>query len=339
MKYLLAMIMSLVMIMGCGVSSASAGTLDEVRGRDVLRCGVTLGLQGFSSPDGNGNWSGLDADFCRAVASSIFGNPSKVKFVPLSATNAFAALQSGEVDVLAHVATWTMSRDTQMGLAFSVVNFYDGQGFMVRRSLNISSASQLSGASVCMNTGTTTELNVADYFRAHNMQYHIVPFQKPDEAVAAYESGRCDAYTSDKSALVAERLKMRNPGANIVLPETISQEPLGPVVRQGDWQWFNIVRWTHYAMLQAELDGVSQKNVDSMLNSDNPKIRRLLGVDGDFGRALGLDRRWAYSIVRNVGNYGETFDRDLGKDSPLKIDRGLNRLWTEGGLQYGMPIL
>jgi len=338
MKYVLVMVMSVLMIMGCGIKPASADTLDSVKGRGSVRCGVTLGLQGFSSPDKNGNWSGLDVDFCRAVASSIFGDPQKVKFVPLSTTNAFSALQSGEVDLLAHVATWTMSRDTQIGLAFSIVNFYDGQGFMVRKKLNIGSASQLSGASVCMNTGTTTELNLADYFRAHNMEYHIVPFQKPDEAVAAYEAGRCDVYTSDKSALYAERLKMSNPGENVVLPETISQEPLGPVVRQGDWQWFNIIRWTHYAMLDAELDGVNQKNVDGMLNSNNPKINRLLGKDSDFGKALGLDRRWAYYIVKNVGNYGEIYDRNLGKDSPLKLDRGLNKLWSDGGLQYGMPI-
>ena len=320
------------------VSAASAATLDDVKAKGFIQCGVSQGLPGFSNPDSAGNWSGLDVDFCRAVASAVFNDPTKVKFTPLSAKERFTALQSGEVDLLARNTTWTMSRDTQLGLNFSVVNFYDGQGFMVRKELGVKSALELDGASVCVNTGTTTELNLADYFRANNMKYKLVNFEKSDEVVAAYDAGRCDVYTTDKSGLYAQRLKMKNPDDNIILPETISKEPLGPVVRQGDVQWLDIVKWTHYAMLEAELYGVTKDNVDEMKKSDNPKIRRLLGVEGEFGQAIGLSNDWAYDIIKNVGNYGEVFDHDVGKDSPLKIARGLNALWTKGGLQYGMPV-
>lgn len=320
------------------VSAASASTLDDVKAKGFIQCGVSQGLPGFSNPDSAGNWSGLDVDFCRAVASAVFNDPTKVKFTPLSAKERFTALQSGDVDLLARNTTWTMSRDTQLGLAFSVVNFYDGQGFMVRKELGVKSAKELDGASVCVNTGTTTELNLADYFRSNNMKYELVNFEKSDEVVAAYDAGRCDVYTTDKSGLYAQRLKMKNPDDNIILPETISQEPLGPVVRQGDVQWLNIIKWTHYAMLEAELYGVTKDNVDEMKKSDNPKIRRLLGVEGEFGQAIGLSNDWAYDIIKNIGNYGEVFDRDVGMDSPLKIARGLNALWTKGGLQYGMPV-
>jgi len=325
-------------LLGYGVQAASAATLDDVKAKGFIQCGVSQGLPGFSNPDSDGNWSGLDVDFCRAMASAIFSDPTAVKFTPLSAKERFTALQSGDIDVLSRNTTWTMSRDTQLGLNFSVVNFFDGQGFMVRKELGVSSALQLDGASVCVNTGTTTELNLADYFRAHNMHYELVNFEKSDEVVAAYDAGRCDVYTTDKSGLYAQRLKMTNPDDNIVLPETVSQEPLGPVVRQGDDQWLNIVKWTHFAMLEAELYGVTQANVDEMKGSDNPKIRRLLGVEGEFGASIGVGNDWAYQIIKNVGNYAEVFDKDVGKDSPLKIDRGLNALWSDGGAQYGMPV-
>ena len=326
-------------VLVCGlIQTAAAGTLDDVKARGALRCGVGGDLPGLSYKDKDGHWSGLDVDFCRAVASAVFNDPTKVKFTPLSAKERFTALQSGDVDLLARNTTWTMSRDTQLGLAFSVVNFYDGQGFMVRKELGVKSAKELDGASVCVNTGTTTELNLADYFRSNNMKYELVNFEKSDEVVAAYDAGRCDVYTTDKSGLYAQRLKMKNPDDNIILPETISQEPLGPVVRQGDVQWLNIIKWTHYAMLEAELYGVNKDNVDEMKKSDNPKVRRLLGVEGEFGQAIGLSNDWAYDIIKNIGNYGEVFDHDVGMDSPLKIARGLNALWTKGGLQYGMPV-
>ena len=319
-------------------TAASAATLDDVKAKGFIQCGVSQGLPGFSNPDSEGNWSGLDVDFCRAMAAAIFNDASKVKYTPLSAKERFTALQSGDVDVLARNTTWTMSRDTQLGLNFSVVNYFDGQGFMVRKELGVSSAKELGGASVCVNTGTTTELNLADYFRANNMEYELVNFEKSDEVVAAYDAGRCDVYTTDKSGLYAQRLKMKNPDDNIVLPETISQEPLGPVVRQDDVVWYDIVKWTHFAMLEAELYGVTQANVDDMKGSDNPKIRRLLGVEGEFGQSIGLDNEWAYYIIKDVGNYGEVFERNVGMGSPLKIARGQNALWTDGGLQYGMPV-
>ncbi len=337
-KTLLSAAIGVAAILGYGIHAASAATLDDVKKKGFVQCGVSQGLPGFSNPDDKGHWSGLDVDFCRAVASAIFNDPEKVKFTPLSAKERFTALQSGDVDILARNTTWTMSRDTQLGLAFSVVNYYDGQGFMVRKEMNINSALQLSGASVCVNTGTTTELNLADYFRANNMKYELVAFEKSDEVVAAYDAGRCDVYTTDKSGLYAQRLKMKNPDDNVILPETISQEPLGPVVRQGDVQWLNVIKWTHYAMLEAELYGVNQKNVDDMLKSDNPKIKRLLGNEGEFGKAIGLDNKWAYNIIKDVGNYADVFNRNVGPDTPLKIDRGQNALWTKGGLQYGMPV-
>jgi len=337
-KTILSAAIGAAVLLGYGVQAASAATLDDVKKKGFIQCGVSQGLPGFSNPDDKGNWTGIDVDFCRAVAAAVFNDATKVKFTPLSAKERFTALQSGDVDILARNTTWTMSRDTQLGLAFSVVNYYDGQGFMVRKEMNINSALQLSGASVCVNTGTTTELNLADYFKSNNMKYELVAFEKSDEVVAAYDAGRCDAYTTDKSGLYAQRLKMKNPDDNIILPETISQEPLGPAVRQGDQQWLNVIKWTHYAMLEAELYGVTSKNVDDMMKSDNPKIQRLLGVQDDFGKSIGLDKTWAHDIIKDVGNYGEVFDKDVGKDSPLKIERGQNALWTKGGLQYGMPI-
>jgi general L-amino acid transport system substrate-binding protein len=323
---------------GLSVSLAQADTLDDVKAKGFVQCGVSQGLPGFSNPDANGNWSGLDVDECRGVAAAIFGDASKVKYTPLSAKERFTALQSGEIDMLSRNTTWTMSRDTQLGLQFSVVSYYDGQGFMVRKSMNINSALQLSGASVCTNTGTTTELNVADYFRANKMEYELVAFEKSDEVVAAYDAGRCDVYTTDQSGLYAQRLKLTNPDEHMVLPEIISKEPLGPAVRQGDDRWANIIKWTHFAMLTGEELGVTSANVDEMAGSDKPDIKRLLGTEGDFGTALGLDNKWAYNIIKEVGNYGEVFNRNVGPDTPLAISRGLNAQWTKGGLQYAPPI-
>jgi len=319
-------------------ASSSAATLAEVKARGDLRCGVNIGLAGFSAPDDKGAWRGLDVDFCRAVASAIFKDPTKVQFVPLSAKERFTALQSGEIDLLSRNTTWTMSRDTEQGLAFVGITYYDGQGFLVRKSLGIKSVPELAGASICMQTGTTNELNVADYFRTRGLTYNPVVFEKNEEAISAYNLGRCDAYTTDSSGLYAQRIKFADPDANIVLPEVISKEPLGPAVRQGDSQWENLVQWTLFAWLNAEGLGVGQANVDEMLSSANPEIRRLLGVEGDFGKGIGLSNDWAYQIVKHVGNYGESFERNVGKGSRLGIERGYNRLWKDGGLHYAPPI-
>jgi len=318
--------------------AASAGTLDTVKSKGVLSCGANTGLAGFGIPDDKGQWTGLDVDVCRAMAAAVLGDAKKVKFVALDAKNRFTALQSGEVDVLSRNTTWTSSRESTLGLVFGPVTYYDGQGFMVKKKLNVASAKDLNGASVCVQQGTTTELNLADYFRANGMKYESVAFQSEDETLKAYDSGRCDAYTTDASGLYAERLRLANPDDNIVLPEIISKEPLAPSVRQGDDPWYNVMRWSVYATLNAEELGVTSKNVDDMKKSDNPNIRRLLGVEGDQGKGLGLSDDWGYQIIKQVGNYGEVFDRNVGDGSPLKIKRGLNALWTKGGLQYGPPI-
>ncbi len=320
------------------VSSASAATLDDIKAKGFVQCGVSQGLAGFSNPDDKGNWTGLDVDLCRGVAAAVFGSGDKVKFTPLSAKERFTALQSGEIDILSRNTTWTMSRDTQLGLNFAGVNYYDGQGFMVRKELKVSSALELSGASVCTNTGTTTELNVADYFRSNKLDYEIVAFEKADEVVSAYDAGRCDVFTTDQSGLAAQRLKLTNPADHVVLPEIISKEPLGPVVRQGDDQWFNIVKWVHNAMINAEELGVTQANVGEMMGSDNPAIKRLLGTEGAFGEKLGLGNDWAANVIKAVGNYGETFERNVGPNTQLKLPRGVNSLWSKGGLQYAPPI-
>jgi general L-amino acid transport system substrate-binding protein len=309
-----------------------------VKQRGVIVCGVHEGLPGFGLPDEKGNWSGLDVDFCRAYAAAIFSDPTKVKFRPLNAKDRFTALQSGEVDVLTRNTTWTMSRETTLGFLFASPNYYDGQGFIVRKKLNVTSATQLDGATVCVGQGTTTELNLADYFRSHNIKYEPVAFADADEVVKAYDAGRCDVYTDDATGLYGERIKMAVPDDNVILPEIISKEPLAPAVRQGDDKWFNIIRWSGYAMVQAEELGVTSKNADEMLKSTNPEIKRLLGVEGDFGKSLGLNNDWAYQIIKKVGNYGERFETDLGDGSQLKIKRGLNELWTKGGLQYSPPI-
>jgi general L-amino acid transport system substrate-binding protein len=317
---------------------ASAQTLKTVKDRGILNCGANGTLAGFGLPDAQGNWTGLDVDVCRAVAAAIFNDASKVKFVPLSAKDRFTALQSGEVDLLLRNTTWTSSRDTSLGLNFTGVDYYDGQGFMVRKALKVNSALELTGASVCVQQGTTTELNLADFFRAHNMQLKSVTFATANEAVKAYDAGRCDAYTTDASGLYAERLRLANPSDHIVLPEIISKEPLGPAVRHGDDQWFDVVKWVLFAMLNAEELNITQKNVDDMMNSTNPEIKRFVGTEGNYGEQLGLTKDWAVRIIKLVGNYGESFERNVGQGSPLKIERGLNKLWNRGGIQYAPPI-
>jgi general L-amino acid transport system substrate-binding protein len=336
MKSLFAALAALALI-GLGAPCAQAGTLDQIKQRGILICGSNIGLAGFGLPDDNGVWKGLDIDECRALAAAIFNDPNKVKFLPINAKDRPTILASGEIDVLIRNTTWTLSREIG-GMFFTGVNYYDGQGFMVRKKLNVTSAKQLEGASVCVQQGTTTELNLADYFRANNMKFEPVVFATDEETVRAYDSGRCDAYTTDASGLYAERLKLAAPDDNIVLPEIISKEPLGPSVRKDDVQWFQIVQWMHFALVTAEELGVTQANVDEKLKSENPDIRRLLGVEGDFGKGLGLTNDWAYRIVKAVGNYGESFERNVGQGSPIKIQRGLNALWTKGGLQYAPPI-
>ncbi|GGI23947.1 amino acid ABC transporter substrate-binding protein [Bradyrhizobium guangdongense] len=330
--------LSLALAAGLSAQAADAQTLKTIKDRGMLSCGVSQGLPGFSSPDDKGNWTGIDVDLCRAIAAAVLNDPTKIKFVPLSAKDRFTALQSGEIDVLSRNTTWTVSRDTSLGANFTGVTYYDGQGFMVKKSLKVNSALELNSASVCVQTGTTTELNLADYFKANNMKYEVIAFGTIDEAIKAYESGRCDVFTDDSSGLYASRLKLTNPADHVVLPEIISKEPLGPMVRHGDDQWFDIVKWTLFAMVTAEELGITQKNVDEMAKSDKPELKRVLGTDGNLGEQLGLTKDWVIRIVKAVGNYGESFDRNVGAGSPLKISRGLNNLWTKGGLQYAPPI-
>ena len=319
---------------------ARAGaTLNNIKQKGFVQCGVNVsGLPGFAEVDANNNWKGMDIDLCRAVAAALFGDATKVKYTPLNAKERFTALQSGEIDVLSRNTTWTSSRDTQLGLNFTGVNYYDGQGFMVRKALKVNSALELNDAAICVQQGTTTELNLADYFRANKMKLKTVTFASANEAVKAYDAGRCDAYTTDASGLYAERLRTVNPNDHVVLPEIISKEPLGPSVRHGDDQWFDIVKWVHNAMVIAEELAVTKANVDEMVKSDNPEIKRLLGSEGKHGEALGLTNDWAYRIVKHVGNYGEVFERTVGQGSPLKISRGINALWSKGGLQYAPPV-
>jgi general L-amino acid transport system substrate-binding protein len=327
-------------VIALGAVSAHAGTLDSVKAKGFIQCGVNANLPGFGAQDSAGNFKGLDIDLCHAIAAAVFGDATKVKFTALSAKDRFPALQSGEVDVLARNTTWTVSRDTQLGFDFRAVNYYDGQGFMVKKELNVKSALELSGAAVCVQSGTTTELNLADYFKANKMEYKPVVFEKQEEVDAAYNTGRCDVYTTDQSGLYSIRLGLTNPADHVILPEIISKEPLGPAVRQGDSQWLDIVSWSHYAMVTAEEFGITQSNVDNFLKSDNPDIKRFLGQEKDetIGKDLGLDEKWAYNIIKQVGNYGEVFERNVGEGSPLKIKRGLNALWNKGGLQYAPPV-
>ena len=317
---------------------ASATTLDEIKARGMLNCGSNGQLAGFGMPDSQGEWTGIDVDLCRAIAAAIFNDASKVKFVALSAKDRFTALQSGDVDVLVRNTTWTLSRDTQLGLSATGVNYYDGQGFIIRKSLKVNSALELNDAAVCVQQGTTTELNLTDYFRANKMRLKTVTFATLDEALKAYDTGRCDAFTADASALYSVRLKLAKPDDQVVLPEIISKEPLGPFVRQGDDQWFDIVRWVLFAMFNAEELNVTKANVEEQAKSANPEIKRLLGTEGNFGEQLGLPKEWAYRIVKLVGNYGEVFERNLGQSSPLKIARGLNALWNKGGLQFAPSV-
>ena len=324
-------------------TSAFAGahgdtTLGQVQAKGFVQCGVSQGLPGFSNADDAGNWAGIDVDLCRAVAAAVFGDASKVKFTPLSAKQRFTALSSGEIDILSRNTTWTMTRDTQLGLNFAGVNYYDGQGMMVPAGLGAKSALELDGANICTNTGTTTELNITDYFRANNMSFNLVAYEKADEVVAAYDAGRCDVYTTDRSGLAAQRTKLTSPDAHVVLPEIISKEPLGPVVRQGDDSWFNIVRWSLNAMINAEELGITAANAASMANDNNPAVKRLLGTEGNFGEELGLSNDWAMNIVTQVGNYGESYERHVGLNTPIKLARGVNNLWSQGGILYAAPI-
>tara|TARA_R110000764_G_scaffold104427_1_gene190062 strand:+ start:79 stop:1107 length:1029 start_codon:yes stop_codon:yes gene_type:complete len=324
-----------------GVSSfAQAGaTLDAVQKKGFVQCGISDGLPGFSYADDKGNYLGLDVDVCRAVAAALFGDATKVKYSPLTAKERFTALQSGEVDMLSRNTTWTSSRDAGLGLNFAGVNYYDGQGFLVNKKLGVSSAKELDGATVCIQAGTTTELNLSDYFRANNLKFTPITYDTSDESAKSLEAGRCDVLTSDQSQLYAQRIKLGAPDEYVVLPEVISKEPLGPVVRQGDDEWFNIVRWSLFAMVNAEELGVTSANVEEMSKSTaNPDVARLLGGEGEYGKDLKLPSDWAVKIVKQVGNYGESFERNVGAGSELKIERGLNALWNQGGLQYAPPV-
>jgi general L-amino acid transport system substrate-binding protein len=321
-----------------GTALRAETTLERVKQRGQLVCGTSTGIAGFSMADAQGSWAGLDVDVCRALAAAIFDDPGKIKFIPLASKDRLTALQSGEIDVLPRTTTWTLSRDAGQGLNFTAVNYYDGQGFQVRAKAGIKSVKELDGASVCTVQGTTNELNLADYFRVNKMKYEVVAFQGIDETVKAYESGRCDAISTDISQLVSYRLKMTDPAEHVLLPEVISKEPIGPYVRQGDDEWFDIVRWTVFALINAEELGVTQANLDEMLKSENPEIRRLLGVEGKFGLGLGLTPDWIARIVRHVGNYGESYERNLGSKSRIGLPRGLNNLWSKGGIQFAPPV-
>ena len=319
--------------------AAQAGTLEDVKKRGTLACGVSTGLAGFSQKDEEkGTWSGIDVDVCRAVAAAVLGDASKVQYKPLTAKERFIALQSGEIDLLSRNTTWTHTRDTSLGLNFAGVIYYDGQGFMVSKKLGVKSALELDGANVCIQAGTTTELNLSDYFRANNMNYKAITFDTSDQTRAGFASGRCDVLTSDQSQLHALRIGLKKPDEVLVLPEVISKEPLGPVVRQGDDAWFNIVRWTVMAMVEAEFLGIDSKGVDKAKSDGNPSQKRLMGSEGDAGEKLGLSANWAYNIVKQVGNYSESFERNVGSDSPLKISRGLNAQWNNGGILYSAPV-
>ncbi len=323
---------------GMATGAYAEGTLESVKSKGYVQCGVTTGLPGFSNPDAKGKWEGIDVDVCRAVAAATLGDASKVKYIPLTAKERFTALQSGEIDILSRNTTWTQTRDTQLGLNFAGVNYYDGQGFMVSKSLGVKSARELDGAAVCIQSGTTTELNLSDYFRQHKMTYSPVVFDTSDQTVKGFEAGRCDMLTSDQSQLYALRIKLADPSSAMVLPEVISKEPLGPVVRQGDDLWFNVVRWSLNALLNAEELGITSANVDEMKKSSNPNVRRVLGLEGPKGQGLELNDDWAYQIVKQVGNYGEVFDRNVGAGSPLQISRGVNALWNNGGFMYAPPM-
>jgi len=342
MKYLVA---SVALLAGMSTAAHAASTLESVKAAGKVKCGVNTGLTGFAAPNDQGVWSGLDVDLCKAVAAAIFGNADAVEYKPLNAEQRFTALQSGEVDLLSRNTTWTLSRDSQLGLDFRAINYYDGQGFMVRKDLGVSSATELKGATVCVQEGTTTEKNLGDFDKQYGLGTQPVKFKESDQARAAYDEGRCDAYTTDASGLAAERTGLKAPADQIILPEIISKEPLGPVVRHGDSQWADIVRWAHFVMLIGEEKGITSANVDDVkaknangVEGADAEIQRMLGiVDGKMGEGLGLSGDWAYNILKQVGNYGEVFERNVGKGSKLGLERGLNALWTQGGLQYAPP--
>jgi general L-amino acid transport system substrate-binding protein len=335
MKILSIGALAAVITIAAGTAHAQS-TLDAVKSKGFVQCGVNTGLAGFGAPDSQGVWKGIDIDVCRAVAAAVFGDANKVKYTPLTTQQRFTALQSGEIDILARNTTWTSSRDTSLGLDFTAVNFYDGQGFMVLKKLNVKSAKELDGATVCVQAGTTTELNMADYFRANNMKLTPVVFEKLDDAVGAYLSGRCDAYTTDRSGLASTRSSQgAKKDDHVILPEVISKEPLAPAVRQGDSKWTDIVRWSFFAMLEGEEFGLTSANIDSKMNDANPNIQRFVGKTGDMGKQLGLENNWSYNIIKQVGNYGESYDRNIG---PIGLERGVNNLWSKGGLMYAPPI-
>jgi general L-amino acid transport system substrate-binding protein len=339
LRILLGALLALPFIADASAQPVTAGpTLTTVRQRDALVCGAHPGAPGFGITDSQGVYRGMDADICRAVAAAVLGDAAKVRFVVLTSQARLPALQSGQVDMLARTTTWTHVRDTANGLNFTAVNFFDGQGFLVRRSANVDRAVQLDGATICVSSGTTNELNLADWARSNNITIRPIVFEQNDETRIAYLSGRCDAFSTDASQLAGIRASTQNPNDHVILPERISKEPLAPAVRHGDDQWFDIVRWTVFALIEAEELGVNQANAEQMLQSPNPAIRRLLGNAGDHGPMMGLDRRWAYTMIRAVGNYGEIYDRHFGPNTPIALPRGINELWTRGGLMYAMPI-
>ena len=327
-----------LMVAGFALPATAGETLDAVIERGYLQCGVNTGLAGFSNPDSEGMWTGLDVDFCRAIAAALFDDTEAVRFTPLTAQQRFTALQSGEIDVLSRNTTWTLTRDTALGLNFAGVMFYDGQGFIVPRELGVTSVLELDGATICVEPGTTTELNLADFFRANDLSFEPVVIEHQDEATATFFSGRCDVYTTDASGLASIRATVApNPDDYVILPEIISKEPLGPVVRHGDDEFFDVVKWVRFALIEAEEKGITAANIDAMMESSDPTVQRLLGVTPGMGEALGLSEDWAVRAIRAVGNYGEMFERNVGVDTALGLERGLNDLWTRGGLMYAMP--
>ena len=338
LKAMIRLLTPAILLTAGAVQAETSSTLDTVKAKGFLSCGVNTGLPGIAVPDEKGRWSGLDVDVCRGVAAAVLGDSEKVKFIPLTAKERFTALQSGEIDMLSRNTTWTLTRDASLGLNFAGVSYYDGQGFMVSKNLGVKSAKELDGAAVCIQAGTTTELNLADYFRAQGMSYEPVVFDTSDGTAKGFDAGRCDVLTSDQSQLYALRLRLSKPDSAMVLPEIISKEPLGPVVRQGDDQWFNIVKWSLFAMINAEELGLTSANIDSHKTSSNPGVKRFLGIEGPKGKGMDLSDDWAYKIVKQVGNYGEIFENNIGESTPLNIERGLNALWSQGGILYAPPI-
>jgi general L-amino acid transport system substrate-binding protein len=319
-------------------TAADTEVLKAVKNRGAINCGVSEGLYGFSARDKDGNWTGFDVDLCRAIAAAIFNDASKVNYTPLESSRRFEGLQSGSIDVLSRNTTWTMSREIELGLSFTATNYYDGQGFLVRRAMNKETALDLDGAKVCVQTGTTTELNLVDYFRANKMKYEVLAAPSAEAAIKDYDSGTCNVFSADVSQLFAIRLLLSKPDEHVILPDVISKEPLGPVVRQGDLQWFNIVKWVQFAMVNAEELGVTSQNIDEALKSTKPDVKRLLGTEGNYGEKMGLTTDWAARVIRLVGNYGEVYERTVGVGSALGIPRGINQLWSKGGILYAPPI-